>query len=241
MKINEFGRSVGRFAARLVPASPVKPDQPLWMSPVTYAAVGATKAPDLLDRPPAGYRPFSQRSRIGHGDARWEYASSIVLSWGIQRNSGMTVDIADAPAEVTENAYVPVDFDADGKPVEGATGSNTDETVFGPDGTPFVTPGVSINLRIPFGSRLVSAPARVVYVIDEANRRGFAYGTLPGHPESGEESFVVDRTEDGSVWLEIRAFSRPASLKWWLVYPVLRFSQKFYTKKYFESLSGPLR
>lgn len=38
----------------------------------------------------------------------------------------------------------------------------------------------------------VRIPCRVVYVIDEANRQGFAYGTLDGHPESGEELFYVD-------------------------------------------------
>jgi uncharacterized protein (UPF0548 family) len=33
----------------------------------------------------------------------------------------------------------------------------------------------------------IRVPCRVVYVLDEPERRGFAYGTLPGHPESGEE------------------------------------------------------
>ena len=37
----------------------------------------------------------------------------------------------------------------------------------------------------------VRAPCRVVYVVDEPDRRGFAYGTLPGHAESGEELFMV--------------------------------------------------
>jgi len=187
---------------------------------------------------PPGYRPFTQRSRIGHGDARWEYAWTTVLSWGIQRNSGFIVDIADAPAAVTENSYVPVSFDEAGTPVAEAT--DPDETVFGPDGTPFIVPGDSVRLRIPFGPIRVTAPARVVYVIDKLGRKGFAYGTLPGHPEEGEESFIVEQTDDGSVWLEISAFSRPANFGWWLVYPVLRMTQVFYTKRYFESLSGPL-
>ncbi len=39
-------------------------------------------------------------------------------------------------------------------------------------------------------------PCRVVYVVDEPDRRGFAYGTLPGHPETGEELFCV-RPDDG--------------------------------------------
>ena len=37
----------------------------------------------------------------------------------------------------------------------------------------------------------IRAPCRVVYVVDEPDRRGFAYGTLPGHAESGEELFAV--------------------------------------------------
>ncbi len=37
----------------------------------------------------------------------------------------------------------------------------------------------------------VRVPCRVVYVVDEPDRRGFAYGTLPGHAESGEELFLV--------------------------------------------------
>ncbi|TXN26732.1 DUF1990 family protein, partial [Lacisediminihabitans profunda] len=76
---------------------------------------------------------------------------------------------------------------------------------------------------------------------DEPQRRGFAYGTLPGHPEEGEESFIVEQTEDGSVWLEISAFSRPANGLWWLFYPVLRALQAYYTRLYFQSLSGPVQ
>ena len=117
---------------------------------------------------------------------------------------------------------------------------NNEETVFAPDGAAFVVPGDTARLRIPFGPFRVVAPARVVYVIDEARRKGFAYGTLAGHPESGEEAFIVEQTDDGSVWLEIRSFSRPANAFWWMVYPVLRFSQVYYTKRYFRSLSGAI-
>jgi len=58
------------------------------------------------------------------------------------------------------------------------------------------------------------APCRVVYVIDEPDIRGFGYGTLAGHPECGEERFVVRRDPDtSSVFAEVSAFSRPAT--WW--------------------------
>lgn len=211
---------------------------PLWERTVTYPAIGATQGSGLASRSPAGYRPFVRRSRIGHGDARWDHAWTTAMAWGIQRNSGFHIDIADAPTAVTDQTYVPVAFDASGAPVLPSV--QADETVFGSDGTAFIVPGDSVVLGIPFGPFRVKAPARVVYVVDEPNRKGFAYGTLPGHPESGEESFVVEQTDDGSVWLEISAFSRPANGWWWLVYPVLRLSQAFYTRRYFDSLSGPV-
>lgn len=212
----------------------------LWERPVSYGAVGATQAADLMSYPPAGYRPVSVRTRIGHGDARWQYACTEVLTWGIQRRAGFHVEVAETPAAVTDLTYTPVSFDREGAPVVAASTDEADEEVFGPGGYSFVTPGVTAVLGIPFGPFRVHAPARVVYVIDEPRRRGFAYGTLAGHPEDGEESFIVERTDDGSVWLEIRAFSRPANRRWWLVYPVLRMSQWFYTRRYLQSLSGPL-
>ena len=75
--------------------------------------------------------------------------------------------------------------------------------------------------------------ARIVYAVDEATesvaRYGFAYGTLPGHVEAGEERFLVewDRRDD-SVWYDIRAFSRPRHIltrlgKW----QVRRLQQRF--------------
>jgi uncharacterized protein (UPF0548 family) len=50
---------------------------------------------------------------------------------------------------------------------------------------------------------------RVVYVIDEPERFGFAYGTLPNHIERGEERFLIERQSDDSVWYDILAFSQP--------------------------------
>jgi len=57
--------------------------------------------------------------------------------------------------------------------------------------------------------------ARIVYTVDERSgpqRYGFAYGTLTGHAEMGEERFTVEYLEDRTVWYEIYAFSRPRGL-----------------------------
>ena len=211
---------------------------PLWQVPVTYGAVGATKAPDLMTYPPKGYRPLERRVRIGHGDARWDFAWTETMSWGIQRRSGMKVQLEPAPAEATVASYTPVAFDADGAPVRPAVVGEAGETVFTAEGTALLRPGDVARLRMGFWPRRI--PARVVYVVDEPRRRGFAYGTLPGHPERGEESFVVERLADDSVWLVIRAFSRPSGPLVWIGYPVARLLQAVYTARYERALAGPL-
>jgi uncharacterized protein (UPF0548 family) len=61
--------------------------------------------------------------------------------------------------------------------------------------------------RLPLAGYVLAA-GRVVRVIDEPDLAGFAYGTLPGHPEQGEEAFTVARRA-GRVIFEITAFSRP--------------------------------
>ena len=87
----------------------------------------------------------------------------------------------------------------------------------------------------PFG---VSAPCVVVYTVEESRRRGFAYGTTAGHPESGEELFVVELRDDESVVLRVRAFSRPASWWSWVGSPVARLVQSRITERYLRALDG---
>ena len=71
--------------------------------------------------------------------------------------------------------------------------------------------------------------ARVVYLVegtDRAERFGFAYGTLPGHGEKGEERFTVEwNHEDDSVHYDVLAFSRPNHPLAWLGFPLARALQ----------------
>lgn len=82
----------------------------------------------------------------------------------------------------------------------------------------------------------VVAPCRVVYVVDEPDRSGFAYGTLPGHPESGEELFLVRYSPKGDVIAEVSAFSRHAT--WWsrLGAPLTLLVQRLVTNRYLQAL-----
>ncbi|MBA3389133.1 MAG: DUF1990 domain-containing protein [Actinomycetota bacterium] len=58
-------------------------------------------------------------------------------------------------------------------------------------------------------------------------RFGFAYGTLPGHSEKGEELFSIEwDREEGSVHYAVFAFSRPNHPLAWLGYPFTRMLQK---------------
>jgi len=84
----------------------------------------------------------------------------------------------------------------------------------------------------------VLAPCRIVYVVDEPDRFGFAYGTLPGHPEEGEEAFLVERGGDRAVKFTIHAFSRPAQALVRASGPIGRSVQRRTTSRYLEGLAG---
>lgn len=84
---------------------------------------------------------------------------------------------------------------------------------------------------------LLTAPCRVVYVVSEDDRRGFAYGTLPGHPGSGEELFAVryDPADD-LVYAQVRSFFRPST--WWIRAggPVTSLARRLIAKRYLRAV-----
>ena len=79
---------------------------------------------------------------------------------------------------------------------------------------------------------------RIVYVIDNEQQFGFAYGTLPGHVECGEELFMVEKSADGQVRYVLKAFSKP---RYWMArvgYPLARAFQRKFVR---ESKASMLR
>jgi uncharacterized protein (UPF0548 family) len=88
-------------------------------------------------------------------------------------------------------------------------------------------------LRLPLA--FVLATARVVHVEQSDERIGFAYGTLPSHPEQGEELFLVRRV-DGRVTFEVAAFSRPRDPLARLGGPVTRWLQLRTNRTYLETI-----
>jgi uncharacterized protein (UPF0548 family) len=99
-----------------------------------------------------------------------------------------------------------------------------------------IHPGATVAVTLGTPLLALIAPCRIVSVIDEEARWGFAYGTLPGHPEQGEEAFIVSKSSDETVRFEIVAFSRPADLLVRLSGPIGRSVQKVGTKGYLRAL-----
>lgn len=95
--------------------------------------------------------------------------------------------------------------------------------------------GVDSLGRLGLGRLAIPIPCRVVWTIEERDRVGFGYGTLPGHPETGEEAFLVQRVGDDVV-LTVRVFSRPA--RWYarLGAPATRAAQRLFMRRYARAL-----
>lgn len=77
---------------------------------------------------------------------------------------------------------------------------------------------------------------RITDVVDREDAFGFTYVTLPGHPEEGEETFVVSIDEEGVVTSSISARSRPALLLSRLAGPIGRRLQHRAVQGYLEAM-----
>lgn len=99
--------------------------------------------------------------------------------------------------------------------------------------------GADYRISAGFGCVLVHEPVRVVQVVDLPDRRGFAYGTLHGHPVSGEEAFIVHRDPEGTVHLTLRSLTRAAPTgPWRWGFPILLLAQRFYRHRYLRVLTA---
>ncbi|WP_315915380.1 DUF1990 domain-containing protein [Arthrobacter sp. lap29] len=99
-----------------------------------------------------------------------------------------------------------------------------------------VVEGQHVNVTASLLGVKVVEPVQVVAVVDTPDRSGFAYRTLPGHPVSGEEAFIVHRDGD-AVHLSIRSLTRAAPQQpWHGLFPVLLMVQKLVRWRYFRAL-----
>jgi uncharacterized protein (UPF0548 family) len=101
-----------------------------------------------------------------------------------------------------------------------------------------VAEGQTVLLLIRAAGLWAVAPCRVVYVSEEAHRFGFAYATLPGHPEEGEASFAVIHEPNDDVVFRVASFSRPVDPLARLAKPWSRRIQRRVTLRYLTSIKN---
>ena len=86
---------------------------------------------------------------------------------------------------------------------------------------------------------------RIAYTVEEETpslrRYGFAFGTLPGHVERGEERFTVEwQVEDDTVWYEVFAFARAAHPLARAGRPFVRLVQRRFAADSFRAMAAAL-
>ncbi|PPG29486.1 DUF1990 family protein [Pseudoclavibacter sp. RFBB5] len=98
--------------------------------------------------------------------------------------------------------------------------------------------GSRVVMRLQMGPLKFTIPCLVVWAERTSTSCGFAYGTLPGHPERGEERFVLDLADSGTVTFSIVAFSAPA--RWFTILggPIARAVQTRMTRRYLRALAA---
>jgi uncharacterized protein (UPF0548 family) len=157
------------------------------------------------DETPEGYHRLEYRERIGAGDEVFQRAADALLTWRMHRAAGIPVTATATPPQV------------------------------GTDSLGRLGPGMLIR-RLRTRTQLgLAVPCRVVWVVNEPDRIGFAYGTLEGHPEAGEESFLITRDPDG-IYFTVRAYSRGAAWYTRLAGPATRKAQHYAARRYTAAL-----
>ncbi len=102
---------------------------------------------------------------------------------------------------------------------------------------PPIAVGETLGISIPVGPLAVTASCRIVDVVDEPNRYGFTYATLPHHPEDGEESFIVERHDDGTVDITVTAVWRASILANHLCPPLTDYLQSRAIGMYLDGIA----
>lgn len=109
-----------------------------------------------------------------------------------------------------------------------------------PPGAP-IEAATTVLVVAPFGPFEMAVPNRIVAVVDEPERYGFAYGTLQGHAEVGEELFLAEATGPGRVRLSVRIHAQPGSRLARLGRPVVLLLQRAATRRYLDAWAAAVR
>jgi uncharacterized protein (UPF0548 family) len=86
----------------------------------------------------------------------------------------------------------------------------------------------------------LAVPDRVVEVVHEPDRFGFAYGTVATHAEAGEELFLAEQNGPDELELTIRIHARPASPLARLGAPMVRWLQTAAARRYLDAWAAAI-
>ena len=173
-------------------------------------------APRWLERPD-GYRHFESAYFVGRGRDTFDHCAEELLHWEVKIRSGFDIDV-DGSADSTDRA------------------SGSSASAKAAHRSPRVERGQELTIRVRLGPFRLPEPSRVIDVIETEDRCGFTYGTKPGHPITGEESFILIRTADDRVFLVLRSVSRAGLGIWRLGEPFVRLAQIIYRRRYGRAL-----
>lgn len=101
--------------------------------------------------------------------------------------------------------------------------------------------GATVIIVLRWGPVTVLAPDRIVAVLDEPRRFAFAYGTLPGHPERGEESFTVEHLASDVVRVIIRVQAKAGTAPARAAAPLVRRLQGVALQRYLAATASYVR
>ncbi|MDE0547014.1 DUF1990 family protein [Microbacterium sp. C7(2022)] len=199
---------------------------------VDYAAVGATQAADLMHYPPERSIPAEQSWRIGSGETRFRAAGELLMSWAAQRGAGLTLsDVRPASGPM----YSGVSFDSEGNPI--APSRAEADLRYDADGTPYVAPGTTVRVAGRVAGQRADAELRVIFVVDEPRRVGYALGTVGESVVSGEESLMIEWLDNDEVWFTVRAFDAPSALLYRVVPALVRRRRRELFTRYLRAIS----
>ena len=177
-------------------------------------------SPRWLERPD-GYRNFESAYFVGRGQDTFDRCTEELLHWEVKIRSGFDIEVG---GQGTTGAGEP----GNGRGTTGAGESGNEP--------PRVEAGQEPTIRVRLGPFRLPEPSRVIDVFETARRCGFTYGTKPGHPITGEESFILIRTTDDRVFLVLRSVSRAGAGIWRFGEPFVRLAQVIYRRRYGRAL-----
>ena len=139
--------------------------------------------------------------------------------------------------EHSSELTVEADWDAAREAIRTWAGHRSVGGVLAPH-VPPLTEGSTMAFGVRVFGIWATGTCRIVKLIDSSTEFGFSYGTLPHHPEEGEELFAVRDNGDGTVTFRVAAFSKPAGLVTRLIGPLGRVIQRFMTMRYLRGFAA---